>query len=105
MWVGISGAFLFRTFLPSSNPFVQWLDDPQAWHGAHGLITGTPFFLFLVFITVVFHRLDNIFLSPDIYRLSYFESLEKKGLKTFQRALLSHPPCVHQKDFRHLPPS
>ena len=27
-------------------------------------------------------RLDNIFFCPDIYRLSYFESLEKKGPKT-----------------------
>jgi hypothetical protein len=53
MWVGMSGALLFRSFLPSSNPFVQWLDDPQSWYGAHTLISGTPLFLFLVFITVV----------------------------------------------------
>ncbi len=53
MWVGVSGALLFRTFLPSSNPFVQWLDDPQAWSGAHGLITGTPLFLFLILIAVI----------------------------------------------------
>jgi hypothetical protein len=52
MWVGMSGALLFRSFLPSSNPFVQWLDDPQSWHGAHTLITGTPLFFFLVLIAV-----------------------------------------------------
>jgi hypothetical protein len=52
MWVGMSAELFFRTFLSSSNPLVQWLDDPQAWHGAHTLITGTPLFLFLILIAV-----------------------------------------------------
>ena len=51
-WVGMSAALLFSFFLPSSNPLVQWLDDPQAWHGAHTLITGTSLSVFLVLIAV-----------------------------------------------------
>jgi hypothetical protein len=51
-WVGMSAALLFSVFLPSSNPLVQWLDDPQAWHGAHTLITGTSLSVFLVLIAV-----------------------------------------------------
>jgi hypothetical protein len=50
----MSGALLFRSFLPSSNPFVQWLDDPQSWYGAHTLITGISLSLFLVLIGGVF---------------------------------------------------
>ena len=51
-WVGMSAELFFSFFLPSSNPLVQWLDDPQAWHGAHTLITGTSLSVFLVLIAV-----------------------------------------------------
>jgi len=49
-WVGMSAELFFSFFLPSSNPLVQWLDDPQSWYGTHALITGTSLFLFLIVI-------------------------------------------------------
>ncbi len=52
MWVGMSSELFFSYFLPPTNPMVQWLDDPQAWHGAHTLITGTSLSVFLVLIAV-----------------------------------------------------
>ncbi len=52
-WVGMSAALPFSYFPPSSNPLVQWLDNPQSWYTAHKLTTGTPLPVFLILIGVV----------------------------------------------------
>ena len=51
-WIWVSGSVVFEFVLGPDHPFLQWLNDPQSWHGLHKIVqilTGSlSFFLFLI---------------------------------------------------------
>jgi len=55
-WIEVSGSVVFEYVLGPDHPFLQWLNDPQSWHGLHRIVqilTGSlSFFLFLIGIAV-----------------------------------------------------